>query len=207
MRKDIIRNKMNRAGFLILFVFCILLPGMARAEEIAESKASPSISPQETGADQAEKFPAKYKEYFSGAFRILGYGIVQEPTDSTQNPGNNFYQVPRYSAVMELRPDVGFNSRYLELSAKPRAKFDFRSWQDGDLNGETQWRDDWYVNEWLVRLKAADRLFVSYGRENLQWGPSFLYSPSNPFFSDNGRSNPYLEVPGMDFALSAHPRT
>ena len=57
-----------------------------------------------------------------------------------------------------------------------------------------------YVNEWLVRLKARDNLFVSYGRENLQWGPSFLFSPSNPFFQDNGRSNPFLEVPGMDFA-------
>jgi len=33
----------------------------------------------------------------------------------------------------------------------------------------------------------------------LQWGPSFIYSPSNPFFSDNGRSNPFMEVPGMDF--------
>ena len=34
----------------------------------------------------------------------------------------------------------------------------------------------------------------------MQWGPSFLYSPSNPFFFDNGRSNPYMEVAGMDFA-------
>ncbi len=40
---------------------------------------------------------------------------------------------------------------------------------------------------------------MSYGRENLQWGPSFLYSPSNPFFSDNGRINPRQEVAGMDF--------
>ena len=44
-----------------------------------------------------------------------------------------------------------------------------------------------------------ENLFLSYGRENLQWGPSFLFSPSNPFFQDNGRRNPYLEVPGMDF--------
>ena len=56
------------------------------------------------------------------------------------------------------------------------------------------------MNEWLARVRARDDLFVSYGRENLQWGPSFLVSPSNPFFRDNGRSNPYLEVPGMDFS-------
>lgn len=49
-------------------------------------------------------------------------------------------------------------------------------------------------------MKAWDKLFFSYGRENLQWGPSFLYSPSNPFFRDNGRSNTYMEIQGMDFA-------
>jgi hypothetical protein len=43
-------------------------------------------------------------------------------------------------------------------------------------------------------------LYLSYGRENLQWGPSYLFSPSNPFFHDNGRSNPKKEIPGMDFA-------
>ena len=27
----------------------------------------------------------------------------------------------------------------------------------------------------------------------------YLFSPSNPFFQDNGRRNTFLEVPGMDF--------
>jgi hypothetical protein len=42
-------------------------------------------------------------------------------------------------------------------------------------------------------------VWVSYGRENLQWGPSYYVSPSNPFFRDNGLANPKLEVPGQDF--------
>jgi hypothetical protein len=50
-----------------------------------------------------------------------------------------------------------------------------------------------------VRLRLHEGLFASYGRENLQWGPSWLVSPSNPFFRDNGQSNPTSEVPGMDF--------
>jgi hypothetical protein len=33
-----------------------------------------------------------------------------------------------------------------------------------------------------ARLRLTECLFVSYGRENLQWGPSALFSPSNPFF-------------------------
>jgi hypothetical protein len=168
----------------LLFTFCGWWPGFAVAEEIADEKPS---------AVQ------KVKDCFSGDLRILAYGVVQEPSKSSQNPENNFLQLPHYTANLEIRPDLRFDTKYLELSAKPRAKLDFRIWEEGLLSGETRWRDDWYVNEWLVRLKAWEKLFVSYGRENLQWGPSFLFSPSNPFFSDNGRSNPYLEVPGMDF--------
>jgi hypothetical protein len=58
---------------------------------------------------------------------------------------------------------------------------------------------DFYVQEWLAAYRPFDELYVSYGRENLQWGPSFLLSPSNPFNSQNGRDNTKLEVPGSDY--------
>ena len=159
--------------------------------------------PQVAGADDAvDGKPSviqTFKEGFSADLRILTYGIVQEPAKSSQNPDNNFLQLPHYTADLEIRPDLRLDLNFLELSAKPRAKLEFRIWEEGLLSGDTQWKADWYVNEWLVRLKARENLFVSYGRENLQWGPSFLFSPSNPFFRDNGRSNPYVEVQGMEF--------
>ena len=158
---------------------------------------------RELETDDAEQADPYYLEKIKGCFfgdlRIVTYGVVQEYANSSQNPHNNFIQFPHYSANLEIRPDLRLDLNYLELSAKPRAKFDFRIWKEGERDGETKWRDEWYVNEWRVRLKPVDAFSVSYGRENLQWGPSFLFSPSNPFFSDNGRSNPYLEVAGMDF--------
>jgi hypothetical protein len=57
-------------------------------------------------------------------------------------------------AVAEIRPDFRFDSKFLEMAFKPRAKFDFQSWQEGALKYETQSDDEWYVNEWLVRFKA-----------------------------------------------------
>jgi hypothetical protein len=160
--------------------------------------------PQVAGADDAVDGKLSviqtFKEGFSADLRIMTYGIAQEPANSSQNPDNNFLQLPHYTANVELRPDLRLNLEPLELSAKPRAKLEFDIWQEGSRQGDTQWKSDVYVNEWLARLKARENLFVSYGRENLQWGPSFLFSPSNPFFQDNGRSNPFLEVPGMDFA-------
>jgi hypothetical protein len=157
-----------------------------------ESGGAPDIP-----ADGTEEAPV---QRFSLDFRVLTYGAIQGVAASTQNPSNNFLQIPRYVANLELRPDARLNLDPLDLSAKPRARLYYSAWQEGGRQGESQWDTDWFVNEWLARLKVRPDLFLSYGRENLQWGPSFLYSPSNPFFRDNGRRNPYLEVPGMDFA-------
>jgi hypothetical protein len=159
----------------------------------------PQVADADDTGDSKPSVIQKLKDGFAADLRILTYGVVQEPGKSTQNPDNNFLQIPHYTADLELRPDFRFNYEFLELSAKPRGKMEFRIWEEGLLSGDTQWKPDWYVNEWLVRLKARENLFVSYGRENLQWGPSFLFSPSNPFFRDNGRSNPYIEVQGMEF--------
>ena len=159
--------------------------------------------PDLAAADDDNTNPASNEktlaERFSMDFRALTYGIIEEPAASTQNSGNNFLQLPRYLGDLELRPDLRFNADPLDLSAKPRMRLEYSAWKSGIRSGDTDWDDDWYVNEWLARLKVRENLFLSYGRENLQWGPSSLFSPSNPFFQDNGRRNPYLEVPGMDF--------
>ncbi len=125
--------------------------------------------------------------------------MIQQPMNSTQNPSNNFLQLQRYIGDGELRPDLRLSLPNLDLSAKPRVRLDYSSWEDGTRKGDSDWDHDFFINEWLARVKVRENLFVSYGRENLQWGPSYLFSPSNPFFQDNGRRNTFLEVPGMDF--------
>ena len=132
--------------------------------------------------------------------RFLTFGTFQNAANSSQNPNNDFFQIPRYSTELEIRPDLRLTFRRLDLSAKPRINLGWNAWKDGVREGDTDWDDEWFVNEWLARIQVTEKLFVSYGRENLQWGPSYLFSPSNPFFRDNGRSNPIREVPGMDFA-------
>jgi hypothetical protein len=158
-----------------------------------------TVMAAEDGNTSLAAIQKKLAEHFSFDFRILTYGIIQEPSNSSQNPENSFLQLPHYLADLEIRPDLRLNIDPLELSVKPRMRLEYGIWREGDLKGKSEWTNDWYINEWLARLKVFQNLFISYGRENLQWGPSFLFSPSNPFFQDNGRRNPYLEVPGMDF--------
>lgn len=134
------------------------------------------------------------------SLRMLTFGTYQNAADSYQNPNNDFFHIPRYKAEFDLRPDIYLNFQRVALNVKPRMTFEWLQWEDGVRKGDTDWDDEWFINEWLARIRLTDNLFVSYGRENLQWGPSSLFSPSNPFFRDNGRSNPKRELSGMDFA-------
>jgi hypothetical protein len=199
MRSSYVKKNLSIIIFSLIAVL-VWWSQVARADDNGEVKSSDLQQFKTDDAEQKDQtYIEKIKGCFFGDLRVLTYGVAQQYAKSDQNPNNNFVQFPHYSANLEIRPDLRLDLNYLELSAKPRAKFDFQIWEEGERSGETKWGNYWYVNEWLVRLKAWDKIFVSYGRENLQWGPSFLFSPSNPFFSDNGRSNPYLEVPGMDF--------
>jgi hypothetical protein len=177
-------------------IVVLLMAGLGWWPEMGMADENTIIEDNSTSLAWIKKTVA---EHFAFDLRILTYGIIQEPANSSQNPENNFLQMPHYLADLEIRPDLRLNIDPLELSVKPRMRLEYSFWQEGNRKGESEWVDDWYINEWLARLKLLQNLFVSYGRENLQWGPSYLFSPSNPFFQDNGRRNPYLEVPGMDF--------
>lgn len=185
MRSTLLQKK------CLLTVVVLLMTGLGAWPEMG-------VAGEDRDSGDAPIFK-KLAEGFSFDLRVLGFGMIQDTSDSSQNPGNNFLQIPRYLGDLQVRPDLRLNLEPLELSVKPRMKLEYRDWQEGIRKGNTEWEDDWYVNEWLARWKARENLFLSYGRENLQWGPSFLFSPSNPYFQDNGRRNPYLEVPGMDF--------
>ena len=165
-----------------------------------EPACSPAAEPGGTEETESSKLSEELKEGFEYSIRFLTSGIYQDVSNSSQNPNNDFFRIPRYLAELELRPDARLNFRRLELSVKPRLNVEWKVWEDGPRKGDDEFDDDLFINEWLARIRIAEGLFVSYGRENLQWGPSYLFSPSNPFFMDNGRGNPKREVAGMDFA-------
>jgi len=178
-----------KKGLFTAAVLSIAVLGWWPAKGIADEDASTNLA----------AIQKTLSEHFSLDLRILTYGIIQEPAHSSQNAGVNFLRIPHYLTNLEIRPDLRLSIDPVEMSAKPRMRLEYNVWREGNHKGESKWVDDWYINEWLTRLKVLQNLFISYGRENLQWGPSYLFSPSNPFFQDNGRRNPYLEVPGMDF--------
>jgi hypothetical protein len=145
-----------------------------------------------------DPFFQEFSEGFSYELRALINQTVTEVNESAANP-LNFLGVPKYIFEMDFRPDFYLNYRKLRLMAKPRVITRWTRIEDGIRDGESDWDNDVFLNEWIAGFQTLDSLFFSYGRENIQWGPSYLVSPSNPFFVENGLRNPKREVRGQDF--------
>ena len=140
------------------------------------------------------------KEGFDWNFRILLFQTLQEPSVSSQNPNNHFLKINKSNTVLNVRPDLFFSFEKFEFNLKPRFDIEYRFDNANGINSDAnEVKDDLYINEWLGRFFLTEKVFISNGRENLQWGPSYLISPSNPFFKDNGKDSNVTENRGMDF--------
>jgi LysM repeat protein len=173
--------------------------GMRGSDEASSSEkpwlAKPVVSTAERTAP--EGLLEELRDGFSARIEILGFGLIQKPVDSPLNP-DNIVEIPRYQTEVDLRPDFNLTFRRLELGLKPRFELKWREWDQGRRKGN-EGDEETYIHEGFARYRVIDPLIVSYGRENLQWGPSYLFSASNPFNRDNGRNNPKLEVPALDY--------
>jgi len=184
-------TKVGIARFLLVFLISGVL-------------AAFSLFPAETHADKIEKAPAttvimdELRDGFDWRFKVVGYGLYQRPANSLINY-NNRLNIKRYEGHLDFRPDISFNFRKLAIDLKPRLNLSWSWWKEGKKDGEDDFDYTVAINYWLVRYMFTPSLFASYGREDLQWGPSYLISPSNPFRKDFKPDTPWLETPAMDY--------
>ena len=151
------------------------------------------------GADE-NPLTEKIRDGFNYRGDVLGYGYYQYVETSRLNPYNVLGLIDQRLAVV-LRPDLELkpNSK-IAFHVKPRFSASRDTWGAGIFKYKSSEKDtEAYINEWSARIAVTERIFFFGGRENLQWGPSCLLSPSNPFYRENGRNNPYLEQPGLDY--------
>lgn len=156
--------------------------------------------PCRSGQAAAEQSDVQASAHFSSNVQALLFFGYQKPSQSTQNPDNAFLRLPRYTGYVHLRPDFFFESPLLSAVLKPRATTVYSWWKDGVTRGETDAASRAFVNEWRVQAQADPSLFLSFGKEKLLWGSSFLVSPSNILFKDTEKVNPKTEVEGKYLA-------
>ncbi len=143
---------------------------------------------------------SKGSDAFSYNLKALVFGDMQVPGHSTQNPDNAFLDLYRYSTELDLRPDFFLDLPDVSALFKPRVIASYQWWEDGVSKGKNQSSDRAFVNEWRVQAKPLSTVFVSFGKEKLLWGPSFIASPSNILFKDTEKINPKTEVEGKYLA-------
>ena len=137
---------------------------------------------------------------FSTRIYFQLFGVAQQLADhSVFNPGN-VLKIPEYAVRFDFRPDLSIQWGRFDFDFKPRLQSHWQQLESSTRANKTDVDNKLFLNEWRVRRRINDHFFLSYGREDLQWGPSYLLSPSNPFNSNNGRSNNFVEVPGLDYA-------
>jgi len=167
------RSKLN---ILIIPIIYLLSPAFAAAREGGQADA------------------------FSYHINTLVFAEARHPAHSTQNPDNAFLDLYRYSTELDVRPDLFYEQPGVSAVFKPRFIAAYQWWEDGAAKGRTDSPNRTFVNEWRVQAQPHAALFLSFGKEKLLWGPSFLASPSNVLFRDIEKLNPKSEVEGKYLA-------
>lgn len=151
------------------------------------------------GKDEPAAIVASLGEALNFRLTSLNFCRFQQPADSDLNHDNHLRISSRELASL-WRPDFLAAFPRLSLSCKPRLELRHDHWRDGPQAGQSETDSDFFVHEYAIQLPVSESILLSYGREDLQWGPAFLLSPSNPFFNYNGRNQPKKEVEAAEYA-------
>lgn len=124
------------------------------------------------------------------------YGYANAMTlraDSVLNPSNQIADIAKRTDAGEVRFNLKAESEDVRFTARPI----LAARNQRKTLGATQ-KNEGYLSQWQLRVRAAEGLNVAAGREVLNWGAAQFRSPSSPFYFDNGRSDPMRELVGMD---------
>ena len=125
---------------------------------------------------------------------IYAYTTATElRTDSLLNPNNQIAHLPQLSHITEARFNFKAESDTLRLTLRP-----IMLWQQNRNAFGEQINSETYLSQGQLRWRLTEAWHVAAGREVMHWGVGQFRSPSNPFYFDNGRSNPIRELSGLD---------
>jgi hypothetical protein len=113
--------------------------------------------------------------------------------DSMLNPGNYLAKLAQRTDSADARFNFKIKSDSLQLTARPILLTQQQRNSFGDTN-----KSEGYLSQWQASWRTTETLALNGGRELLNWGPAQFRSPSNPYYFNNGRSNPMAELSGMD---------
>jgi hypothetical protein len=115
--------------------------------------------------------------------------------ESLLNPENRLAKLPGNEQIIEARLDTRLTTDAADFVLRTRALQQRR-----ENESDTHLFGDAYVSQGFARVNLNQQFKAIAGRELLTWGPANFRSPSNPFYFDAGRTQPLLELSGIDLA-------
>jgi hypothetical protein len=113
-------------------------------------------------------------------------GSYQRPVDdSPANPDNSILGLEGQSLSFDVRPSIKADSGQFQLIARPQFKTSLSRIKKGDTENsehpetKAKWLESYGI------LNASDKILVSYGLQNYQWGAAESLNPSNRIFHEN----------------------
>lgn len=112
-------------------------------------------------------------------------GTAQEPVDdSPLNPNNEILQIDSQIGAIDLRPNIKADSGQFQLIARPQLKMvTTKTTVKNELGTERPKSSARWI-EAYGNLVASDKVQVSYGLQNYQWGAAESFNPSNRIFHE-----------------------
>ena len=158
---------------------------------------------EDTGQESVSAW-SWFDEHSFYYMQVLPLVNVQQPSMASDNPDNGLKQLERVSYELHVRPDVSLDAGPFRVGASPRAIAQYLQFRDGMRDGEEETDGEIFLREGYIKWRAVPSLTLSVERKNLQWGSGLLTSPSNPFYSDTGKTHPHEELGGKDFATLSY---
>ncbi len=161
------------------------------ASATALVSSTPAVAQDPVAANDAQASPFA----FHGRVEWLTAAGTIVPRDTSVNPDNLVLHLPQAAGSSELRPDLRLDAwRDLRAVVRPRLLTEITraraggTWQPSRTGSEVEWLDVY------VGWQANDRVALTYGLQNYQWGPGELVSPSNRIFHETGFARDPLYV-------------
>jgi len=136
----------------------------------------------------------------------ISAGGAFSPAKGRANQDNALLRVPEFALQTELWPNVRVGFDAFELVLRPRMAVNSKAsrvkdrWQS--TSGDSRTDEMSILAEWtelFASWQVSDSLALTFGRQNFQWGPSELVSPSNRIFHETYFArNALTLVPGKD---------
>lgn len=114
------------------------------------------------------------------------YGSILQPVeDSPANLDNTVLQLDNHTGGIDIRPDIRAMSGALKIIARPQLKMQVSKAIVGGQDRPERPKSSGRWIESYGLLTASDKVQVSFGLQNYQWGAAESLNPSNRIFHEN----------------------